>query len=65
MPVMMLMEWTGVTAAQYDEICRQVNWEGDRPPGGLFHIAAATPTGLRSPTCGKAPSTSTGSWRPA
>jgi hypothetical protein len=40
MPVMMLMRWDGVTPAQYDAVRASVNWEGDPPPGGLFHVAA-------------------------
>jgi hypothetical protein len=46
MPVMMSLKWDGVTAKQYDEVCKAVNWEGDKPAGGLFHAAAITEQGL-------------------
>jgi hypothetical protein len=39
MPVMMLMEWKGVTPAQYDQVRERVGWERDPAPGGLFHAA--------------------------
>ncbi len=39
MAVAMFMQWQGVTAAQYDEVRRMVNWENDVPDGALFHIA--------------------------
>ena len=47
MPIVMMMEWVGITAAQYDQVRQIVNWEGNNPKGGLFHVAAITPTGLR------------------
>jgi hypothetical protein len=40
MPVVMIMEWDGVTPEQYDEARALVNWEGDVPAGGMFHVAA-------------------------
>lgn len=40
MPVMMMMQWSGVTPAQYDEVKRIVNFEGNVPKGGMFHVAA-------------------------
>lgn len=47
MPVLMMMEWSGVTREQYDSVRKIVNFEGDAPKGGLFHVAAVTDTGLR------------------
>jgi hypothetical protein len=47
MPIMMLMEWEGVTAAQYDEIKKVSNFEGDKPKGAMFHVVAITPKGIR------------------
>ncbi len=47
MAVLMLMEWSGVTQQQYDSVRRIVDFEGKAPAGGLFHVAAVTPTGLR------------------
>ncbi len=40
MPVMMMMEWKGVTPEQYDSLRKIVNFEGDVPKGGLYHVAA-------------------------
>jgi hypothetical protein len=36
----MIMKWDGVTAAQYEEIRKTVNWEGNHPKGAVFHVAA-------------------------
>jgi hypothetical protein len=47
MPVMMIMEWSGVTPAQYDQLRETVNFEGDPPPGGMYHVAAFDEKGLR------------------
>ena len=46
MPIVMNMEWAGVTASQYDQVRKIVNWEGDAPRGGLIHVAAVTAAGL-------------------
>jgi hypothetical protein len=40
MAVMMIMQWNDVTLEQYDRAREVVNWEGDVPPGALFHVAA-------------------------
>lgn len=47
MAVVMFMEWEGVTREQYEEVRKVVNWEGDVPAGGMFHVAAVTDTGLQ------------------
>ena len=47
MPIMMRMQWDGVTAAQYEQIRKDVNWEGNIPTGAMFHVAAFAPEGLR------------------
>ena len=47
MAVVMIMEWDGVTVEQYDAARKLVNWEGNPPAGGMFHVAALTDTGLR------------------
>jgi hypothetical protein len=39
MPVVMQLQWDGVTPQQYDEACDVVGWESDAPPGGIFHAA--------------------------
>lgn len=45
MAVMMQMDWPEATPEQYDELRRAVNWEGDRPDGGMFHVAAFDKSG--------------------
>ena len=40
MPVMMIMEWKGVTADQYEQVRRSVKWETDVPDGAIFHVAS-------------------------
>jgi len=47
MAVVMFMEWEGVTREQYEAVRKLVNWEGDAPAGGMFHVAAITDKGLR------------------
>ena len=47
MAVMMMMDWSGVTREQYDSVRKIVNFEGDAPKGGLFHVAAFTDKGLQ------------------
>jgi hypothetical protein len=47
MAIVMNMQWDGVTPEQYEQVRKLVNWEGDRPAGGLFHVACFTPAGLR------------------
>jgi hypothetical protein len=47
MAVVMLMEWDGVTLEQYEAARKLVNWEGNPPEGGMFHVAAITDSGLR------------------
>ena len=47
MPVMMIMEWPGITPDQYDSVRNIVNFEGKPPAGGLFHVAAFDDKGLR------------------
>lgn len=46
MPVMMMMQWNGVTREQYDAVRKIVNFEGNVPKGGLFHVAAFADDGL-------------------
>jgi hypothetical protein len=44
--IAMFMHWDGLTAEQYDAARKLVNWEGDPPPGGRFHVAALDERGL-------------------
>ena len=36
----MLMKWDGITSSQYDELRKDVHWEGNMPKGAVFHVAA-------------------------
>jgi len=47
MAVVMIMEWEGVTPAQYDQSLDVVKWETDVPPGGMYHVAAFDGSNLR------------------
>jgi hypothetical protein len=47
MAIMMLMEWVGIGETEYEAVRKTVNWEGDAPAGGMFHVAAVTDQGLR------------------
>jgi hypothetical protein len=39
MAIVMSMKWEGVTPDQYEQARKVVNWEGDQPQGGMFHVA--------------------------
>lgn len=39
MPTVMSMHWPEVTREQYDAVRTEVNWEGEQPDGGRFHVA--------------------------
>src|SRR2546430_11492696 len=41
MKTMMIMKWDGVTLAQYEQIRKQINWEGDKPKGAIFHVVSS------------------------
>jgi hypothetical protein len=47
MAILLLMEWPGVTEAQYEAAMRELNMEVDPPSGGVIHLAALTSSGLR------------------
>jgi hypothetical protein len=47
MAVMMVMEWPGIGAEEYEAARAHVNWEGDLPPGAMFHVVAVTDRGVR------------------
>jgi hypothetical protein len=36
----MLMKWEGIIPSQYDELRKDVHWEGNMPKGAVFHVAA-------------------------
>lgn len=39
MAIAMIMRWAGITTEQYDAVRRLVNWEGNPPTGGLYHVS--------------------------
>ena len=47
MAILLLMEWPGVTEAQYEAAMRELNMDADPPIGGVIHLAALTSSGLR------------------
>ena len=47
MAVMMQMTWNGIGVEDYEAVRKHVNWEGEVPPGAMFHVVAATDTGVR------------------
>ena len=47
MPVVMYMEWDGVTPEQYDAARETINWEGDAPDGAILHVPWFVDGGLR------------------
>lgn len=42
----MLMKWNGIKPEQYEAVRRIVNWEGNHPKGGMFHVAAFSENAL-------------------
>ncbi len=46
MPIMMRLDWSGVTPEQYDEVRRVVGWESNVPGGAIAHVAAFDDAGL-------------------
>jgi hypothetical protein len=46
MAILMILEWDGVTPERYDAVRKRVNWEGEPPIGGLYHVAAFDDRGL-------------------
>jgi hypothetical protein len=39
MATVMLMHWPEVTKEQYEQARAMVNWEGDQPKGGKYHVS--------------------------
>ena len=39
MATVMLMHWPEVTKEQYEQARAMVNWEGDAPKGGKYHVS--------------------------
>jgi hypothetical protein len=38
MATVMVMHWPEATLEQYEQARKEVNWEGDVPPGAKFHV---------------------------
>jgi hypothetical protein len=47
MAVTIQMTWNGIGAEEYEAARKHVNWEGDVPPGAMFHVVAVTDNGVR------------------
>ena len=47
MPVVMHMEWDGVTPEQYNEARDRVAWETDVPDGAILHVPWFVDSGIR------------------
>ena len=45
--IIIFVEWEGFTKEIYEEIRKQVNWEGDVPKGIVIHLAAFDKKGIR------------------
>ena len=39
MATVMLMHWPEVSIDQYEQARKEINWEGNVPPGAKFHVA--------------------------
>jgi hypothetical protein len=47
MATVMVMHWAGTTKEHYEALRREVNFEGNAPHGGKYHVAWSTPEGMR------------------
>ena len=47
MPVVMSMEWDGVTPEQYNAARESIDWEGNPPDGAILHVPWFVEGGLR------------------
>jgi hypothetical protein len=48
MAVAMILEWPGVTQAQYDQVIEAMGLGGKTAPGGYFHVAGPYEGGWRA-----------------
>jgi len=46
MATVMVMHWPGLAKKDYDDVRREVNWEGNAPAGGKYHVAWETADGI-------------------
>jgi hypothetical protein len=47
MAIMVQISADGVTKEIYEQLRKEVNWEGNPPPGGMFHASGFGSTGAR------------------
>jgi hypothetical protein len=47
MPTVMLMEWSGVTQDQYNQVMKNLDLDAKPPAGAILHVAGFTPGTLR------------------
>ncbi len=47
MAIAFLLEWPGVTQAQYDAVVKELDLGGRVAPGGVFHVAGPVDGGWR------------------
>jgi hypothetical protein len=55
MAVIMQMTWNGIGAEEYEAARKHVKWEGDVPPGAMFHAWRSPTTVCALPTSGSQP----------
>ena len=47
MAILALIKADGVSKEIYEQLRKEVNWEGNPPPGGMFHVAGTENNGMR------------------
>jgi hypothetical protein len=47
MATVMLMEWQGITPDQYTQVMKNLGLDGQKPAGGMFHVAGFLGGSLR------------------
>ena len=47
MAVAIMIEFSGATLAQYDQVLKRMNLTDTTPPGAIFHVCGATKDGIR------------------
>lgn len=47
MATIMQMHWPEATKEQYEQVRRTVDWEGNRPDGGMLHVVGFAEDGMR------------------
>lgn len=47
MRTVIITKWDGLTSEHYEKMRKSVNWEGNKPQGMVFHVAAFDKNGIR------------------